>query len=101
MARTECTAQLTLRISAFRAGWNAVARERGQVEKFSAVEVVTAVFLCLSVVGGAAYGLLVVGTVWATVGGAVLIGVFALLLVSLIAIATEAVSRLIDRLGRR
>lgn len=71
------------------------------MEKLSAVEILTTVFLCLCVVGGAAYGLLAGGTVWATFGGAVLIGVFGLLLVSLVAIASEGVSRLIDRFGRR
>jgi hypothetical protein len=70
------------------------------MENATAEEVLMAVFLCLGVAGGAAYGWLAVGTVWATVGGALLIGVFTLLLVSLIALAAGGVAQLLKRNGR-
>lgn len=60
-------------------------------------EVLIGVFLCLGVVGGAAYGWLAVSTVWAVLGGAAVIGVLGLLVVSLIAMAVEGISRLFRR----
>lgn len=67
------------------------------MDESRASEVVTAVFLWLGVAGGAAFGWLGAGTVWATLGGAVIFGAVALLLVSLIAIAADGVARLFKR----
>ena len=71
------------------------------MEDLTAGEVLTAVFICLGVAGGAAYGWLAGGTVWAIVGGAVVVGIVALLLVTLIAIAVDGLARLFGRRGDR
>lgn len=71
------------------------------MEDVTAGEVLTAVFICLGVVGGAAYGWLAVGNVLATVGGAVLIGTGALVFASVISLAVEVLARLFRRLGDR
>lgn len=65
------------------------------------MEVLTAVFLCLSVVVGAAYGWFASATVLALAGGAVIFGMFGLLLASLIALAADLVSGFIKRISRR
>jgi hypothetical protein len=70
------------------------------VEDVTAGEVLIAVFICLGVVGGAAYGWLAVGNVLAIVGGAVLIGTGALVLVSLTSLAVEVLARLFRRRRR-
>jgi hypothetical protein len=63
-------------------------------EGLAAGEVLSAVFICLAAVAAAAYGWLSVGTVWAAVGGAVMVGIFALLLVSLAGLAGAGLRRL-------
>jgi hypothetical protein len=51
--------------------------------------------------GGAAYGWLVGGTIWALVGGAVIVGIAALLVATLVAIAVDALARFLGRRGDR
>ena len=65
----------------------------------TAGEILTTVFLWAAVVGGALYGALVIGTVWATIGGAALIGVFALVAVTVLSFAAAGVASLFKRRG--
>ena len=69
------------------------------MEKRSAGEILMSVFMGLAVVGGATYGALVVGTVWATVGGAAVIGVVALVVVTVFAFVAEGFASLFKRRG--
>jgi hypothetical protein len=71
------------------------------VEDRTPGEVVPAVFICLGMAGGAAYGWLVGGTIWALVGGAVIVGIAALLVATLVAIAVDALARFLGRRGDR
>ena len=71
------------------------------MDDITAEEVLTAVFVCLGVAGGAFYGWAAVGTFWATVGGAVMIGLFALLLATLVAFAVDAIAHLFRRSNDR
>jgi len=68
-------------------------------EERTAGEILTTIFLWAAVVGGAVYGWFVIGTVWATIGGAALIGVFALVLVTVFSFAAAGVARLLKRPG--
>jgi len=71
------------------------------MEEWTAGEVVTAVFICLGIAGGAAYGWLVGGTVWATIGGAVIVGIAALLVATLAAFALDGLARAFGRRDER
>lgn len=57
-------------------------------------ELLISVVLGLAIAGGAAYGWFVVGTVWATVGGAALIGAAALVVVTALSFAVDGVAGL-------
>jgi hypothetical protein len=71
------------------------------VEDFTAGEILTLVFICLGVVGGAAYGWLAAGNVLAAFGGAVIIGTASLTLVIVVALGVHGLGRLFGRRGDR
>jgi hypothetical protein len=67
------------------------------VDDLAASEILTIVFVGLGFFGGGAYGWLVAGTVWAIIGGAVVMGLVALVVATVIAFAFEAVAGLFRR----
>ena len=64
-------------------------------------EVVSTAVICLAALGTAAYGWLVVGTAWAAVGGALMMGAFALLAVSIVSLVGAGLLRLLGCRGDR
>ena len=67
------------------------------MEEHTTGDVLMAVFLCVAAVGGAAYGWFGVGTVWAALGGAAMIGIAALLVGIVVSFAVSGVAHLFRR----